>query len=141
MTNLESGAVATLLKTDALGRVRTPALRRERLLDEFERSGMSGVQFAEFVGIKYQTFATWVQLRQRKRKTLAGTKPPVPAEATQQVRWMEAVIQQPQPPGDRSQSALVVHLPCGVRVEISDVKEVTLVAALVRALIAPPGTC
>ena len=47
---------AVILKTDALGRVRTPAARRERLLDEFEGSGMSGVQFAEYVGI---TFRRW----------------------------------------------------------------------------------
>ena len=40
---MESGAVAQILKTDALGRVRIPAARREELLDEFERSGMSGV--------------------------------------------------------------------------------------------------
>lgn len=53
---------AVILKTDALGQVRTPAARRERLLDESERSDMSGLAFAEFVGIKCQTFATWVQL-------------------------------------------------------------------------------
>jgi hypothetical protein len=79
MTNMESGAVTTLLKTDALGRVRTPAARRERLLDEFERSGMSGVKFAAFVGVKYQTFATWAQ--QRKRRRVAASKPPVKADA------------------------------------------------------------
>jgi len=39
---------AVVLKTHALGRVKTPAARREQLLDEFEQSGMSGVQFAEF---------------------------------------------------------------------------------------------
>jgi hypothetical protein len=39
-----------LLKTDVLGRVRTPAARREQLLDEFERSGTSGQRFAELVG-------------------------------------------------------------------------------------------
>jgi hypothetical protein len=59
MTNTETGI--QVLKTDALGRVRTPAERREQLLDEFEKSGASGQQFAELAGIKYQTFATWVQ--------------------------------------------------------------------------------
>ena len=56
-----------ILKTDGLGRVRTPRERREQLLDEFERSGMSGVKFAEFVGLKYQTFATWWLQRRRQR--------------------------------------------------------------------------
>ena len=57
-----------ILKTDALGRVKTPDARRKALLDEFERRGMSGVAFAEFVGIKYQTLATWAQQRRRRRK-------------------------------------------------------------------------
>ena len=56
---------AVILKMDVLGRMKTPAARREQLLDEFERSGMSGVAFAEFIGVKYQTFATWAQLRRR----------------------------------------------------------------------------
>ena len=31
----------TIIKTDVLGRIKTPAERREQLLDEFERSGLS----------------------------------------------------------------------------------------------------
>lgn len=138
---MESGAVTTLLKTDALGRVRTPAARREQLLDEFERSGMSGVQFAEFVGLKYQTFATWAQHRRRRRKTAAVTKPPVKADATKQVRWMEAVLEQAQSPTESTKCALAVHLPGGARVEVGDLKQVPLVAALVRALAQPPVAC
>jgi hypothetical protein len=38
-----------ILKTDALGRVRTPRERREALLEEFEKSGMSGMSGTEFV--------------------------------------------------------------------------------------------
>jgi len=137
---MESGAVTTLLKTDALGRVRTPAARRERLLDEFERSGMSGVKFAEFVGVKYQTFATWAQ--QRKRRRVAASKPPVKADAANnQVRWMEAVIEPSQSPAEQHPSALVLHLPCGARVEIADAKQVALAVALVRALAQPPLAC
>ena len=43
-----------ILKTDVLGRVRTPRERREHLLDEFERSGLSGQKFAVLAGIKYR---------------------------------------------------------------------------------------
>lgn len=39
-----------VLKTDEKGRIRTPAKRREKLLDEFEQSGLSGRKFAELVG-------------------------------------------------------------------------------------------
>ena len=132
---------AAILKTDVLGRVRTPAARREQLLDEFERSGMSGVQFAEFVGIKYQTFATWAQQRRRKRKTAAGAKPPVQAAAPKQLRWMEAVIEQAHPPAESNHLGLVLHLPCGVRVELTEVKQVPLAVALVRALGQPALPC
>ena len=132
---------AVILKADALGRVRTPAARREQLLDEFERSGLSGVAFAEFVGIKYQTFATWAQQRRRKHKAAASAKPPGQAAAPQQLRWMEAVIEQAQAPAESTQVALVLHLPGGARVELTEVKQVTLAVALVRALGQPPLPC
>ena len=48
---------AEVLKTDTRGRVRVPAERREALLDEFEKSGMSGAKFARLAGIHYATFA------------------------------------------------------------------------------------
>lgn len=51
------------LKTDAVGRVRTPAAKRAEILEAFERSGVSGVEFAALVGVKYPTFAAWVQAR------------------------------------------------------------------------------
>ena len=50
-----------ILKTDGLGRVRTPAAQREALLDAFERSGLSGMKFAALHGVKYPSFANWVQ--------------------------------------------------------------------------------
>lgn len=67
------GSAATKLswrKPASYGRVRTPAHRGETLLDEFEKSGLSGAKFAALSGIKYQTFAKWVQ--QRRRKGQAG---------------------------------------------------------------------
>ena len=36
-----------ILKTDERGRVQTPAVRRESLLDEFERSGLTNHQINE----------------------------------------------------------------------------------------------
>jgi DNA-binding transcriptional regulator YiaG len=65
MTN--TTPAAEVLKTDVLGRVKTPRARQEALLDEFERSGVSGQKFAALVGVNYQTFATWVQRRRRAR--------------------------------------------------------------------------
>ncbi|MDB6108465.1 MAG: hypothetical protein JWR69_215 [Pedosphaera sp.] len=42
-----------VFKTDTRGRVHMPAGRRESLLDEFERSGLSGAKCAALAGIKY----------------------------------------------------------------------------------------
>jgi hypothetical protein len=46
-----------LLKTDVLGRMQTPRDRRDSILAEFDRSGLSAPRFARLVGIKYSTFA------------------------------------------------------------------------------------
>jgi transposase-like protein len=66
------------LKTDVLGRVRMPADRREAILDAFEQSGMNGQAFARQIGVKYPTFATWVQKRRRRRGTYPEKKLPDP---------------------------------------------------------------
>ena len=86
-----------LLKTDVLGRVRVKKARRDVLLDEFERGGTSAQAFAKMVGIKYQTFASWVQKRRRARKQYppvakvqALPSPPTTAGA---LRLVEALVE------------------------------------------------
>ena|SRR5579872_892162 len=74
MTSMD-GTDGAILKTDSQGWMRTPPARRESLLDEFEQSGLSGAKFAELSGIKYQTFANWLQKRRR----------PQPVEAQPQI--------------------------------------------------------
>ena len=56
-----------ILSQDARGRVLVSRERRESLLEEYDRSGMSGVKFARYVGIKYSTLAYWLQSRRRHR--------------------------------------------------------------------------
>ena len=125
---------ALLLKTDVLGRVKTPPARREPLLDEFERSGTSGQKFAELVGVKYPTFATWVQHRKRRRTALTkGKTPQAP------VRWLEAVVGQTAAPS--ADAPLPLHLPGGARLEISCAAQIPLAAALVRALANTSAAC
>ena len=78
MTSMTESLPGPLLKTDLLGRIKTPAARREQILNEFEQSGTSGVKFAELLGVKYQTFATWGAAAQtqecyvHQRKNLEG---------------------------------------------------------------------
>lgn len=116
-----------LLKTDALGRVRTPEARRESLLAEFARSGTSAKKFAELAGVNYQTFATWVQ----KQRRASGA----PAET---VRLVEAVVDHGGAdagvPVVESGEGLWVHLAGGVRVRMSQESQGRLVAALAQAL-------
>jgi hypothetical protein len=75
-----------ILKRDAAGRVRTPRERREAILEEFDKSGMSGQKFAKWAGMKYTTFANWLQQRRKQCQAPTGAK------ATEEVRWVEAVV-------------------------------------------------
>jgi transposase-like protein len=107
---------------DTKGRVRTSKEQRRVILAEFARSGLSAAQFARQTGLKYSTFALWVQ-RYRRTKRTAREAP---------LRLLEAVVT-PAP----TMSALLVQLPGGARVELREASQVPLVAALVRALEQP----
>jgi hypothetical protein len=137
MTSTESSG--QILKTDALARVRTPASRRRELLEEFDRSGLSGAKFAALAGIKYSTFATWAA----KRRRLHPPDPPSPAkrDGAAQVRWLEAVLDQAQGPANKNASGLVVWLSGGARMEIGSLSQIELAAALLRALERATAPC
>ena len=111
-----------VLKTDTLGRVKTPTERREALLDEFEGSGMSGVKFAEYIGIKYQTFASWVQKR-RWQRSAGASLPAAGAGSSPPLQWVEAILEEDPAAAGREVGALSVQLPGGARVQISDARQ------------------
>ena len=120
-----------LLKTDTRRRVRTPRQRREALLDEFERSGTSASQFSKLSGVNYQTFAGWVQRRRRQRSVAGVQTLGVP-------RLLEAVVE-----GRhlvRGSQVLRVELPGGARMELSELSQAALAAALLRELAQPSAT-
>jgi hypothetical protein len=124
-TGLEDG----ILKRDVLGRVKTPRERREALLAEFDRSGMSGQKFAAWAGIKYATFAHWRQ--QRRKQQGKGSRPP----GRNPVRWLEAVVAKNGPVAESAPSGtagIIVQGPGGVRIEITDAKQVGLAVQLLR---------
>jgi hypothetical protein len=123
---------ATLIKTDALGRMQRTGEQRERILDEFERSGLSGLKFASFCGVKYQTFATWVQRRKRQRDASPKRRPQ--RKRASPVRWLEASVPATVASAD---TGLLLQLPGGVRAHVCHEQHIALAAALVRALEKP----
>jgi hypothetical protein len=137
MTSTEDSG--PILKIDSLARVRTPPARKRELLEEFDRSGLSGAKFAALAGIKYSTFATWAAQRQRANPADAAPEPKKGGAA--QVRWLEAVLDQAQGQPGQNASGLVVRLSGGARMEISDSRHIELAAALLRALEKPSASC
>jgi hypothetical protein len=135
MTTMDS-ADETILKTDTKGRVQIPPERRESLLDEFERSGLSGTKFAELAGIKYQTFAAWAA-RRRKQRGVAQ----VPVGAINPVRWLEAVVSEAKSPTSNPVAAVKLRLPTGAWIEVAELNQVSLAAALAQALEKAPAPC
>ena len=132
-TDASADSPSLILKTDVRGRVLTPAVRRQQLLDEFERSGLSGAKFAQLSGVKYQTFANWVQRRRRERQSPATNS----NSKAQPVAWLEAVVQEAQKAEPALPGALILHLPGGIRAELSSSREIPLAVALMRALEKP----
>ena len=118
-----------LMTSDARGRVRVPEERREALLDEFERSGLSGVKFARLAGVKHPTFALWVQKRRKARKGQRAIGAPA-------VTFAEAVV-------DRSAGVMIdaaglaIELPGGARLVIQSPVQLQVAAELLCMMAAP----
>jgi hypothetical protein len=123
-----------ILKRDAAGRVWTPREQREAALDAFERSGLPARQFAAQIGVKYATFANWVAKRRQQRQEVARRT----GSEGGALGWVEATVETP---AARSGGALVVHVPGGARLEISEAAQVILAAHLLRALREGALTC
>lgn len=126
-STIESIQVPEILKTDQLGRVRTPAAKREAILDEFEGSGMSGQAFAKQFGIKYSTFASWVQ---RRREDREGTRKRAP-KGSPEVTFLEAEIagQDGSAPG----GSIEVESPEGLKVRLQRREQIALAVECLRA--------
>lgn len=116
-----------ILKADTHGRIRMPVAKRQEILAEFQRCGMSGAAFARMVGVKYPTFAGWLQ-RQR-RGVRSGVRAASRSKPSQRIRFVEAQACSP--------SAVVeLELPRGIRLRITQASQISLAAALLRELTA-----
>jgi transposase-like protein len=109
-----------VIRVDESGRVRTPREKQEEAVDGFERSGMTGMQFARHIGVKYPTLMYWVQRRRRERgeeERPAG-----------QGGWLEAVVE----PGGKEREGLVVEVPGGMRLVLREGSQIKLAVEFLR---------
>lgn len=116
-----------LVRSDRRGRLRYAPEQRTAILDAFAASGLSGPKFAVLHGVKYQTFAAWLQKRKR-----AGAPDRLPAPAGLALVEVEG----PALPCHGG-GALRVILPGRCEVHVSDRAAVPLAAALIRELSRP----
>jgi hypothetical protein len=124
MTVTESGA--EILKVDEAGRIRTPPEKRAALLAEFDRSGMTGAQFARFSGVRYPTLMNWLQ----KRRKEARQKEPSGLQKPDHPRWLEARVE-----GEASKPEnIVVEMGGGVRMLVGSCRQAALAGELLRAM-------
>jgi transposase-like protein len=110
--------VETGEKRDRVGRRITPVSRREELVGAWRRSGLTQAEFARREGVRYPTFASWVQ---QARATSGARKPAVAKMRFAEVQW----------PASVGALALEVRLTDGTVVRGASAGEVV---ALVRAL-------
>jgi hypothetical protein len=137
-----------ILRTDVLGRVQTPADLRDAILDEFEKSGLSGTKFAKARGLKYQTFATWVRGRRKERGEypLLAQVAPETSHTSASLRdgecgeksftFVELTRQQSEPPtpSPNGEDRLLVELGDKVKIHVQNDQHILLAAKLIRSL-------
>lgn len=121
METAEAEIVEGTHKRDARGRMLTGGLERERVLADFDASGMTQGAFARREGVKYHTLVHWLRERRRNVKVCAASAGSVPAP----VRFHEMKLAGPSP------AAVEVQLPDGTIVRGGTVRELV---ALVKAL-------
>jgi hypothetical protein len=123
MTSMSTTSL--VLKQDGLGRVRTPAARREELLEEFARSGLSGARFATLAGVRYQTFMGWVHKQNRRPgRAVSAQRPP---------RFVEVMA----PPAPEPVPPLTIELAAGITLQLHHASQVPLAGELLRNLARP----
>ena len=117
-----SRVAGQILSQDARGRVLISREHRESLVAEYDRSGMSGVRFAQYLGIKYTTLAHWIRSRRRQRqREKLLMKAGADAEAGRSNgRWIEAVVDKNGSPARAPSGALRIYFAGGAYCQIGN---------------------
>jgi len=106
---VETSPCSVILKTDGRGYLRLPLQKRQKLLEEYDRSGMTAAAFAKWCGVKYTTLCGWLQRRGKESPVGSRDKP---------MQWAEAVVT----PGDKAWSGCVILHVGTVRLEVTNAK-------------------
>ena len=110
MTVMEPGS--EILKVDEVGRIRTPPEKREAMLAEYDRSGMTGAQFARFV--RGEIFDADVLAAEAAQGSRPGEQVATPGP--DHPRWLEARVEGEVPKSEN----LVVEMGGGVRMLVGN---------------------
>ena len=127
MSAMSEGPGTGVIRRDARGHVCYTKEYREDVLNAFEKSAMTGVQFAEHCGVKYQTLIGWVKRRRKARQQAAENKA---EEPDGEPKFLLAEVRGEDPPT----KGLRVRLPGGAVASVSCGAEVPLLVELIRAL-------
>lgn len=112
-----------LVRADKRGRTRYSPEYRQQVLEAFESSGQTAMAFAEHVGVKYSTFASWVSKANRTSRKRPAKEP----NASPSFVLTELAHEGPS-------AGLVVVLPGGSEVRASTHEEIALLAELLKTL-------
>jgi len=123
----DTTAAGDILVQDALGRVRTPLEKREQILYECERSGMSGAALAALVGVKYSTLAWWIQQRRKN-----GPSASLATAAT--VRWVETVPEREVVTAPPTTGALRGQIGAAVWLEVTNAEQASWAGQMLRTM-------
>jgi hypothetical protein len=118
--------------------MRTTPEHRVALVRAFEGSAMSGPEFCAYHGIKYQTFATWIQ----KHRRATGAYPSSTSGAQQCPPLLSltlAEVEIPETPclPSAHPDGIGIRLPGGASLLLESANQLPLVTALLRELTAP----
>lgn len=127
MTSTNDVSTTAIVKADTRGRTRYSEDYRQEVLDAFEQSGLSGMEFARQCGVKYSTFASWIKKRRESREDRGGGYLPRPATTDP---FIIADIRE-----NGSAGGLSVTFPGGVVARASTRDQVELLAVLMRTLV------
>lgn len=126
MTPTNDASTTDIIKADTRGRTRYTEDYRREVLDAFEQSGLSGMQFSKQCGVKYPTFASWIKKRREARDGIGDGSRDLRAGMD---RFIIAEIREDEP-----LPALSVTFPGGVVARATTREQVVLLAELMRTL-------